>query len=81
MKTTKLILACLLLASIGGVSPGVALGQQTPAPAAARPLATIPAPGIRHLYLKNGKTHLIVRRTQIGTRVYRQVGRRVIPMN
>lgn len=91
MKKTNTFLVCLLIAAIGWIGLQSAKAQQTPAqtsarlaaplPGLVRPGLTRPDPTQKHLYLRGGKTHLMVQRTHAGTRVYRQVGQRMIPMN
>lgn len=75
MKKSITFLICLLIASIGWV-----LAQQAKPVASALAAKSVQR-GAKHLYLRGGKTHLVLQPTRNGTRVYRQVGQRIIPMN
>ncbi len=74
MKKTFIVSICLLLATLGGSNT-----QAQQSPSATRLAGSVPGPG-RHLYLLDGRAHLVVQRTPGGTRVYRQTGTRLVPI-
>lgn len=76
MKKIITFIGCLLIASIGRW----VLAQQA-APATPAPTPTlVQGTGPKYLYLRGHKTHLLIQPTRTGTRVYRQVGQRMVPM-
>lgn len=80
MKKLQPFAVCLLIACVGWIGLHTATAQQMAAQPVTRQVASRVGITTKHLYLRGGRTHLVVQRTQTGTRVYRQVGNRLVLM-